>query len=374
MRTDPAAGLESFLDRWVAEGEVTAAFGAIATPSRMIWSGAAAAAGSGVPSASSLFDAASLTKPWIATLALALDASGELALDTPVEAVWPRCAEALARRTLLDLLRHRAGFVPWAPLYRRCRSRAAVEELLLGGELVEPAPIRGPRAAGRSRPLQRYSDLDYLLWGFAAERRAGSDLATLLRRAVLEPLGVRGVEAAPGARPDVVPCRCDNAREVELAAALGLRVARRGPPSPGEPQDGNARFLEGRAGHAGLFVTGEAMAALGREWLAAWNGGGALLGASAVRGALGGRGEYALGWARRRARGSAGPSLSSTAFGHVGFTGTSLWIDPERAAVFVLLAHRRVASGQLNPARRAFHALTAALVDARARSRRESGC
>src|SRR6185503_3294150 len=99
----------------------------------------------------------------------------------------------------------------------------------------------------------------------------------LLRRHLLEPASIAGVAVRPGPRPEVVPCRCDNAREVELAAQQRLRVARRGPPTPGEPQDGNARFLGGLAGHAGLFVSAEATLALAREWLrattAAGNGG-----------------------------------------------------------------------------------------------------
>jgi CubicO group peptidase (beta-lactamase class C family) len=349
MRAD-RRGIDDFPASWVESGEVTAAFAVVATAERTLWSAGAGVVGEPPPSATSLFDAASLTKPWIATLALALDAAGLLALKTRLGEVWPDCAEPLARRPLGDLLRHRAGLAPWTPLYRRCRSRAAVERLLVSGALV----------GGRSG----YSDLDYVLWGLAAERALETDLATLLRRRVLAPLGVRRAGASPGDRADVVRCHCDNAVEVELAAAQGIRVRRRGGPPRGVPQDGNARFLGGLCGHAGLFVDAESLLVLGREWLAALGGDGRVLQAERVRGALAGTGEYGLGWARRRARGSAGPALSPGAFGHVGFTGTSLWIDPERGALFVLLAHRRRAAGKLNAARRRYHGMAAALADA----------
>ena len=221
------------------------------------------------------------------------------------------------------------------------------------------APPSWPRH--RQPPGQRYSDLDYILWGFAAERRLGVELAELLRRRVLDPLGIDGVAIAPGPRAGVVPCFCDNGREVELAAQQRLRVAHRGPPSVGEPQDGNARFLGGLGAHAGLFVERRrgvgarprvAARARRRESAAAARGSVA---------ALAGRAEYALGWAHRRVGGSAGRALSRAAFGHIGFTGGSLWVDPESRSVLALLAHRRSPAVELNTARRRFHALAAAL-------------
>jgi CubicO group peptidase (beta-lactamase class C family) len=295
-----------------------------------------------------LFDAASLTKPFMATLALRLDGAAKLPITTRIDELWRDHDPALGRRSLEDLLRHRSGLAAWTPLYRRCRSTADVEGLLLSGALLETR-------------VERYSDLDYMLWGLAAERALGADLALLLDRFVLEPASIEGVVAAPGVRQGVIACRCDTEREVELAAVQGLRIARRGAPSLGEPQDGNARFLGGLAAHAGLFVDAEAILGLGRQWLRAVDTGTRFLQRGATRRALGGRGEYALGWARRRVRGSAGRALSASSFGHVGFTGTSLWIDPETGRINVLLAHRRRAGSAINQARRRFHALAAEL-------------
>jgi CubicO group peptidase (beta-lactamase class C family) len=380
MPADTAAALERFPPAWVESGEVTAVFAAVATPGGTVWSGAASRDGEPRPSSRSLFDAASLTKPWIATLALRLAAAGGLALATRVGEVWPGADARLATRSLRDLLAHRAGLAAWTPLYRRCRSRQAVERLLVSGSQcagAEAAPARraarrrgSPRSSAPPRPGSEaaYSDLDYILWGLAAERRLGRPLADLLRRELLAPLGIDGVEVAPGNRSDVVRCHCDNGREVALAAAQDVRVSRRPPPHRGEPQDGNARFLGGLAGHAGLFVSAEAMLALGRGWLGALSGDARMVDPAWAEGALAGSSAYALGWARRRVAGSAGPALPASAFGHIGFTGSSLWIDPDRGAMYLLLAHRAVAEGSLQAARRRFHALAAAHVGAAVRT------
>jgi len=240
------------------------------------------------------------------------------------------------------------------------RSRGTLSGARATKRSARASAIESPPPTGASMG-QRYSDLDYLLWGFAAERRLGLDLAELLRQRVLEPLQVDGVAIAPGPRAGVVPCLCDNGREVELAAQQRLRVAHRGPPSVGEPQDGNARFLGGLGGHAGLFMSAEAALALGREWLRALEGESRLLPRESAAAALAGRAEYALGWAHRRVGGSAGRALSRVAFGHLGFTGGSLWVDPESRTVLALLAHRRSPAVELNTARRHFHALAAAL-------------
>jgi CubicO group peptidase (beta-lactamase class C family) len=407
MGADSESALESFLEQWVESGEVTAAFAAVATRERVLWSGGAAA-DRPTPTARSLFDAASLTKPWMATLALRLDAEGALPLSTTLEEVWPDAAPAMAAIPLRALLEHRAGFAAWTPLYRRCRTREDAERLLLSGALLDDdgrddegaarrgrrparggasaAPGSGLRAArsrerlggstrasrgvaarsaseppARAASTTRYSDLDFVTWGFAVERRLGAELWTLLRRFLLEPMRIDGVEVSPGPRADVVPCRCDNAREVELAARQRLRVPLHGGPAVGEPQDGNARFLGGLAGHAGLFVSAEASIAFGRAWLAALDGSQPLLPRIAARAAVSGRREYALGWARRRIDGAAGRALGSAAFGHIGFTGGSLWIDPTAGTIHLLLAHRRDVESRLNAARHRFHALAAEL-------------
>jgi CubicO group peptidase (beta-lactamase class C family) len=184
----------------------------------------------------------------------------------------------------------------------------------------------------------------------AAERVTGRRLGELVDEHVCGPLRVAPLGALAANPLDPVECRLDNGKEVELAAKQGLRLAPQRSFHLGVPQDGNARALGFLTAHAGLFVTADEMLALGREWLQPT---GRIFAAGAY--------EHALGWARWSADGSSGPGLSPSSFGHAGFTGGSLWIDPERGRICVLLAHRLASRIDFNPFRREFHRLAAAL-------------
>jgi len=337
--------VKPFLDDLLRSGTATSVATAVGTADRILSQEAAGA------TVGSRFDYASLTKPFVATLALVLDAERILPLSTRIGEIWPAADPRLGRKPLSDLLRHRSGLAAWRPFYYLCRSRAEVLDLILGGSLL------GARAG-------TYSDLDYILFGMTAEKVTGVALGALVRSRVLIPLGLSSVEPAPGDQGDVIESRMDAAQEVLLASRLGLTIV----PPPlaprGMPQDGNARFLihlaGGRghmSGHAGLFGTARDLWALGAEWLAP----GRLLQPEAVAAALGGGGSFALGWWRRTLRGSAGRTLSRSSFGHTGFTGGSLWIDPgllgDRGRIFVLLAARADPLGNMNRWRRRFHGL-----------------
>ena len=292
------------------------------------------------------FDAASLTKPWMASLALALDRRGELALDTALGELVPACHPALAPKTLEDLLRHRSGLPAWVPLAlrlgRRIAEPEALEELLTRGEPAGAGAVAGT-----------YSDLGYLLWGLLAERRTGNPLADLVDRELAAPLGLPPVGALASDPPRAVECQLDNGREVQLAGEQGFEMRRQALRLVGRPQDGNARALGRLVGHAGLFTTVDEQLALAREWLAP----GAALGPGRVAKALAGGTGCALGWTRASRDGSSGPAFSAAAFGHTGFTGGSLWIDPERDLVVAVLAHRLDSATDFNPYRRELHRL-----------------
>lgn len=332
--------MKEFLDSLLATGTATAAAAVAGTADGILWEGGA--------SPETRFDYASLTKPVTATLALALDAEGALPLTTRIGEVWSDAHPELAKRTMSDLLRHRSGLVAWAPFYHLCRSREEVLSLLLRGDLLRDD----------LKPV--YSDPDFLLYGMAAEAVTGETLARLMRSRVFEPLEMTGVEPAPGDRPDVAPSRMDTDKEVELAARMGITIQPQGPPPAGMPQDGNARFLIrwGLTGHAGLFGTARDLWKLGAEWAAPRR----LLKQEAVAQALTGR-PFLLGWWRRTLRGSAGPALPPGSFGHTGFAGGSLWIDPgidpEMGRVLVLLTHRTSPGDDFNRWRRRFHRLAA---------------
>jgi CubicO group peptidase (beta-lactamase class C family) len=300
-----------------------------------------------------LFDLASLSKPFTATLALRLDAAGLLPLELPIGEVWPKAPRALARRTHEDLLRHRAGYVAWTPLYRRCRSPREAARALLDPTLL------GARAGA-------YSDLGYILWGLSARRVTRQPVAGLLRQHVLVPLGVEGSLTARPRAARCAACRLDTDREVALAREQGLRVGRLGPPRPGTPQDGNTRFLGGYAGHAGLFGTPQGLVELARDSLAHGASFPARTAATATdlgraRAATDGGDVVPLGWRPARKRGSAGSALSREAFGHDGFTGGSCWIDPSLTRIFVLLTHRVQVDVDLGPWRRRFHRMGVAM-------------
>jgi CubicO group peptidase (beta-lactamase class C family) len=357
--------LQLFLERLVTDGEVTAAVALAGSASEVEWAGVAGEARPGHPAlATTRFDYGSLTKPFVATLALALEAAGELPLTMTLGEAWRgehRVHPQLARRTLEELLRHRAGLQGWLPLYHLCRTPAEVPELLLGRE----------ETLGARRGT--YSDLGYILFRLTAERLLRRPLAPLLAERVLRPLGASGVEVTPGDQPDVAISVLDTAKEVQLSLTQNLvlssagpataveaqsfltqkAVPNLGPPYPGVPTDGNARFLGGLAGHAGLFGPALDLWRLGAEWLRP----SAVLTTKVVARALAEGGPTALGWWRRHRRGSAGPALPASAFGHTGFSGGSLWLDPEAGRVLVLLAHRAAAAVPMNRRRRRFHAL-----------------
>jgi CubicO group peptidase (beta-lactamase class C family) len=346
--------LKAFLDQAVTSGVVSAAVALKGTAEEVEWEGAAGwARERQAAEVSTRFDFASLTKPFVASLALVLDAEGTLPLAARIGDVWPQAHRELARRPLSDLLRHRSGLAAWAPLYYLSQSVDEAFGLIARGG--RDGELLGARAG-------TYSDLDYMLWGAAAERRTGRPLAELIRSRILEPLRLSSVEASPGKRPDLAESRMGTGQEVELAARQGLAIPDLGPPAVGLPQDGNARFLVsmgaggGVCGHVGLFGGARDLWRLGAEWLAP----GRVLKPEGVAEALKGGGPFVLGWWRRTLRGSAGRALPPTAFGHTGFAGNSLWIDPERRRVYVLLGSRLDPATDMNRWRRRFHTLAAA--------------
>lgn len=346
-------GLEDLLQKWVDDGVVSSAVGLVARGRNVLWQAAATSEtttlGESQLDAHSLFDLSSITKPVMATLALLLDQQGSLRLDARLGCTWPQSPPSVSSIRGDALLRHRSRFQPWYPLYT-ANGLEAARDLLLDGRLL-------------CSRLGTYSDLGYVLWGLSAERALSKGLWWLLRAELLEPAGLAGVGRGGALEGlDVVPCHCDNGQEVELAKALGIPIERR-VPEPGTPQDGNAAFLGGLAGHAGLFGSAAFLHDLANFWLSALRGQNRILWQGSARRALSGPGR-GVGWGRRRVRGGAGPALSPSSFGHVGFAGTSLWCDPTTDGVFILLGHRTSPFSDLDSWRRRFHRLAVLLLSA----------
>jgi CubicO group peptidase (beta-lactamase class C family)/N-acetylglutamate synthase-like GNAT family acetyltransferase len=251
-----------------------------------------------------IYDCASLTKPLITTT-LALQ---ELALDQRIHGY-----------TVRELLTHTSGLRAWMPLYAYDDPIAALLE-------------HGPEYARGTRVV--YSDLNFILLWTAIE-----DYASKARERIFAPLGLIDAmfNPPPALRPRVAATEWGQRFEAKLANRTDL------PPREGliwgQTHDGNSFHAGGTAGNAGLFATARAVFRLAQGWV-----NGELLPPDVVADATRNHTEGlddARGLAWQLPTGSAATSmLSPRAFGHTGFTGTSLWIDPDRDRIMVLLTNR----------------------------------
>ncbi len=315
----------------------------------------------------SLFDLASVSKLFTVTAFMTLVETGRVDLNTPVADVLPEfggvrpigstedpqtkrdlpadpeyAGQAVDTRqvTFWHLLTHTSGLAAWHSLYRKGTQGDAV-----------PLPHRVPDTERARRiaaiyqeygfacpPGQRilYSDLGLILLGEAIARLADMSLEAYMRRAVLDPLGLAHTTYNPlshgVAGEQIVPTEFCSWRKRRCL---------------GEVHDENAASLGGIAGHAGLFSTVWEVAVLGQTYL---NGGrygsASLLSAETVsemtrvqvnmddnpRG---------LGWLQRsQGYSSSGSLFGPNSYGHTGYTGTSLWVDPDRSLLVALLTNR----------------------------------
>ena len=275
--------------------------------------------------ARTLYDLASLTKVLATTtVAMRLYDSGRLDLDQPACEWLPGLrAGAKARITVAHLLEHSSGMPGWLPLFREVSGWPAYVERI---EQLDLTHAPGAQA--------EYSDLGFILLGAILERVAGEPWERLVREWILTPLGMSETAYCPEPawRPRVAP--------TELCGWRGRLLH-------GEVHDENAFAMGGVAPHAGLFGTAGDVARLAHLML----DGGVLDGRRLVRAESAARftrrttmpgGTRALGWDTPSATGysTAGARMSRRAFGHTGFTGTSLWIDPERGVFVILLSNR----------------------------------
>lgn len=266
----------------------------------------------GVHPERTLYDLASLTKV-VATSAAAmvLVDRGRLRLDDKVGRYLPEFRAGMKSQvTIRHLLTHTSGLPTGLQLAGR--SRAAARRLIRRAPLV-------------ATPGERrvYSDVGPIVLGLVIERVAGMPLDRFVRRTIYTPLGMRGTTFRPS-----------------RAMATRIAATERGVPR-GVVHDRNAHALGGVAGHAGLFATAADLAVFAQLML---NGGSfgdmRLVHDSTV--ALFTRraaGRQALGWETCAGGGSCGQFLGPTAFGHTGFTGTSLWMDPERDLFVIVLTN-----------------------------------
>ena len=295
--------------------------------------------GSGQVSPATLFDLASLTKP-IATTAMAmiLYERGQLELDAPIAALIPEFTHGqsdLRRRsvTFRHLLAHSSGLPAYEKLFLKARSP---DELLAGAFSTPLASDPGSHA--------EYSDLGFIILGVALGRIAEESLDAFCQREIFGPLGMSTTTFNPPAamRQPIPPTADERQGPCGSDSAVGQPRTFRNRIIQGEVQDENAFVLGGVAGHAGLFSTAHDIARYAETML---RGGNPILLPETVsrftrRESSPPDTTRALGWDTPSTPSQSGKHFGPRSFGHLGYTGTSLWIDPDRRLSVTLLTNR----------------------------------
>ncbi len=273
---------------------------------------------------STIWDLASITKI-VSTMSAAMKLvdEGKLDLEAPLSKYLPRFTGGLKQRvTVRMLLDHTSGLKSYVPIYQMARGKAKAINLLYAQPLIHTP---GDTAV--------YSDLNALLLGLVVEKVAGTSIDHFATREVFTPLGMGQTMFKPPKK---------------LRKRIAPSGLWRGQPVAGEVNDQNAVVFGGVAGHAGVFSTAADLARFAQVWL---------------RGGVGPQGQWVsfqtlsrflsrgvntgsrlLGWdTRERVVGEPsvfGDLTSDATYGHTGFTGTLLWVDPPRDLFLVFLTNR----------------------------------
>ncbi len=311
-----------------------------------------------------IYDLASLTKPLVTGLLSArLVQLGKLIMDRPVAKYlleFDRPDKHLI--TVRQLLTHTSGLPAWRPLYLLTKNQRDGTTGAIANETLMYSP--GERVV--------YSDLGFIVLGFLLQRLTGKTIDQLAQSEIFEPLHLRATFFDPNQsmQTGVAACESGNTyerdmcdRDLEPQMYAGWRTG----VIWGEVHDGNAHFLGGAAGHAGLFSTAGETLRLADQFVGGLS---ELLSKETCelfrQDLTGGLNEArSFAWQLAATKDStAGPDLPPDAFGHTGFTGTSCWVDPERERAYILLTNRTHARAlpfaNINRVRRQFHSLAAA--------------
>lgn len=316
---------------------------------------------------SALFDLASVTKLFIETTFLTFVSSGKIRLgsklvdvipefgrinprsigggqdphtriDLPVEAQFDGQSVDPTEVTFQHLLTHTSGLPPWRDVYNRASDTLPAPPTL--DSIYETQRWENALQAlydypfvGKVGDTIRYSDIGIMLLGEAVARLHGSRLDTAVYERVCQPLGLSSVTYNP----------VQNGISLEQIIPTEFDTFWRKRRAWGEVHDENACGIGGIAGHAGLFATAYDVAQFGQAWL---SGDMRLMISDeikqlATQEQASGLSSRGLGWMlKAQEDSSAGDLYSMSSYGHTGFTGTSLWIDPERELVSAVLTNR----------------------------------
>lgn len=296
-----------------------------------------------------IFDLASLTKV-VSTAPSVLRLIGEdkIALDEPLATYIPEFGDEGAKRdvTIRNLLSHSSGLTSWRGVYTTGTGIDAYIASLAADQ---------PEAAPNTRVA--YSCMGFILLGEVVRRVSGLRLDAYAHQHIFQPLGMNqtGYLPSPDVRNRIAATELGNHFEVATAGADPVQGWRQYL-LRGEVHDGNAWYgLGGVSGNAGLFGTADDLLRYARMWL----NGGELAGVRVLpetlvreatreqTGLAAPNQRRGLGWQmtphpypEELSREASGAGLSDRAYGHTGFTGTSLWIDPERELISILLTNR----------------------------------
>lgn len=328
QQVHPVAEMERVVERGIREGAYPGAVVVVGTVDTVLFARGYGhltwAADAPTPSPdSTLYDLASLTKVVATTPALMrLADRGVLSLDDPVRRYLTDFqGDGKEAVTIRHLLSHTSGLRAFLPLNTLTETAAAAR-----GRVMEEPLRRRPGA------VAEYSDLNAMLMGWVIEAATGMSLDSVVAREVTQPLGMRDT-------------RYKLPRSLHARAAPINRW--RGHPIRGVVHDQNAERLNGIAGHAGLYSTGRDLARYAMMYLARGRAGDAVYVRPEIVAEFTARraGNRALGWEVNdtTSTDNTGTRLSALAFGHGGYTGTSIWIDPGTNVFVILLTNRTFA-------------------------------
>lgn len=363
----PAAepNISLFLSERVAAGDFPSAVYLIAQNGEVVFADALGQAvvqpQAIVATFETIYDLASLTKPLITSLLFARRVeAGEITLDSSLSHYLPEFERTDKQGiTVGQLLTHTSGLPAWRPLY-----------ILAEGERDRAASVIASLDL-EYQPGKRviYSDLGFIALGLLLERTGGKDLAELAHTEIFQPLGLQQTFFNPemAMQTGIAACETGNAHEQQMWGEAGTDETNwRRELIWGEVHDGNAYFLGGAAGHAGLFSTAAETLVLAHQFQSFSK----LLKPETCKLFSTNLTENleearSFGWQLAQTKDSAaGLDLPGDSFGHSGFTGTSCWNDPHNRRTFILLTNRTHARelpfANINSVRRQFHSLAVA--------------
>ena len=316
-----------------------------------------------------IYDLASLTKVLVTGLLCAkLIETGEIKLSDKISRYFSEFDTNDKREiTIQNLLTHTSGFQAWLPFYLFADSIPEQFELITAQSLENPI---------NSKVV--YSDFNFITLGFLLSEFFYEPLDELAKKEIIEPLDLQNTFFNPpkSLQKRIVACEKGNEYEKRTCIDLGYDISKykwRDYQIWGEVHDGNCWFMNGISGHAGLFSTVEETFKIAQQFLENQT---TLLKPETCKLF---RTNFTPGLNEARSIGfqlaetpnsTASKSLSKDSFGHLGFTGTSLWIEPETERIFILLTNRTHASElpfvNINSTRRKFHETATQILNERA--------